>query len=116
LKGILAPACSYSGNLYTVSPDNSLGWKSVDFCGMNEKRYEDYITATMMYNRSMNRLFLGILFVACSVVLTFGQAVQPRVSLRAITQIVEVPVLKLKGKVQITTDRLAITQMKPILT
>ena len=60
------------------------------------------------YNRSMNRLVLGILFIACSAILALGQTVKRdeiSVTVQATTQVVTGSVLHMKGAVQITTNR-----------
>jgi lipopolysaccharide assembly outer membrane protein LptD (OstA) len=62
----------------------------------------------MGYNHAMNRLSLGILFIACSGVFVLGQAVKPDeipVTIQATTQVVTGPVVHLKGSAQVTTDQ-----------
>ncbi len=59
----------------------------------------------------MNRCFLPMVFIACSGVLAFGQMAvkHGEVSVRAVTQIITGSVLHLKGAVQITTDKIAVS-------
>ena len=55
----------------------------------------------------MNRVSLGILIIACSVVLALGQPVKHEISVtvQARTQVVTGSILHLRGEVLITTDQ-----------